>query len=55
LAIAFGLACGGVMYDNGRCFVFTYTKKPNSFGENPAGEGYWSEIPHPDLRPSSSK
>jgi hypothetical protein len=39
----------GVLYDNGRAFLWTYTKKPNPFSENAAGEGYWSELSYPQL------
>lgn len=40
---------GGLLYDDGRAFLFTYTKLPNQFRDNPAGEGFWSEIVYPDL------
>jgi hypothetical protein len=44
------VSLGGVIYDDGRVFLFTYTKTPNVFDrENPAGEGFWSEMIYPDL------
>ncbi len=41
---------GGVLYDDGRVFLFTYTKAPNPYdGQNPGGEGIWYEMIYPDL------
>ena len=36
----------GVLYSNGRVFLYTYTKLPD--GKN-SGEGFWAEMAYPDL------
>jgi hypothetical protein len=37
----------GVLYSNGRVFLYTYTKLPD--GKNP-GEGFWAEMAYPELK-----
>jgi hypothetical protein len=38
----------GVLYDNGRVFLWNYTKFPSKAIQD-AGEGYWSELNYPRL------
>jgi hypothetical protein len=44
----------GVVYDNGRVFLWTYTKTPNQY-DCPVGEGYWGELTYPSLEEISVK
>jgi hypothetical protein len=39
-------ALAGVLYSNGRVFLWTYTKPPE--GKDP-GEGFWAEMAYPEL------
>jgi hypothetical protein len=39
----------GVLYDNGRVFLWNWKKRPNQFDKNPLGEGYWGELTYPNL------
>jgi len=40
----------GVLYDNGRVFLWNWTKWPYSGdGKDRVGEGYWAELTYPDL------
>jgi hypothetical protein len=39
----------GVLYANGRVFLWTYTIKPDPF-EKKSGEGYWAEMSYPNLK-----
>lgn len=38
----------GIVYDNGRVFLWNYTKFPSRSLQD-AGEGYWSELNYPNL------
>ena len=38
----------GVLYENGRAFLWNYTKFPNKHLQD-LGEGYWSELSYPNL------
>lgn len=38
----------GVVYDNGRVFLWNYTRFPSRSLQD-AGEGYWSELNYPNL------
>jgi hypothetical protein len=38
----------GVLYDNGRVFLWNWKQLPNQFEDNPMGEGYWGELKYPD-------
>jgi hypothetical protein len=40
----------GVLYSDGRVFLWNWKKRPNEFDKNPFGEGYWAELTYPDLR-----
>ena len=42
----------GVVYDNGRVFLWNYTKFPSRSLQD-AGEGYWSELNYPNLDTSN--
>ena len=37
----------GVLYDNGRVFLWNYTKFPSKHLQD-MGEGYWSELNYPN-------
>ncbi len=37
-----------VLYDNGRAFLWNYTKFPSKHLQD-LGEGYWSELTYPNL------
>jgi len=45
---AHGLA--GVLYDNGRVFLWNWTKAPNQFEKEPQGEGFWGELKYPEVK-----
>jgi hypothetical protein len=43
----------GVLYDNGRVFLWNYTKFPNK-GLQDMGEGVWSELNYPNLNETNT-
>jgi len=40
----------GVVYNDGRVFLWTYTKTPNQYEPHPCGEGYWEELTYPEFK-----
>jgi hypothetical protein len=42
----------GVLYDNGRVFLWNYTKFPSKSLQD-MGEGVWSELNYPNLETNS--
>jgi hypothetical protein len=44
----------GVLYNDGRVFLWHWTKKPDEYDKNPLGKGYWSEMIYPTVTAGSS-
>jgi hypothetical protein len=38
-----------VLYNDGRIFIWNWTRHPDSFAPNPYGEGTWGELEYPPL------
>jgi hypothetical protein len=39
-----------ILYNDGRIFIWNWTKRPDPFSSNPYGEGNWGEVAYPDVK-----